>query len=125
MFVYRVEHKVYGTGPYTCTQNKCRNLIDSHNHLLDSTKPSWATEGFWSLKNTDKYRACCNSIESLLNWFDWFSDYLHELTNFHVVKYSVDDEYVKDGRSGLQSAFMADLATKVDSIPIDRIEEWF
>lgn len=80
---------------------------------------------FFSIDNIDSYRACCKSIESLLNWFDWFTEYLHEMMNYNVVKYEIDDKYVKDGISGLQSVFLADLAIKVDSIPVDRIEEWF
>lgn len=124
MFVYRVEHKVCGNGPYT-SANKCLKLYETHNHLVGTTKPSWFIEGFWTIKNMDKYKACCNSIESLLDWFDWFTEYLDEMTNFHIVKYWVDDDYVKNGESGLQSIFLPVFATKVDSIPIDRIEEWF
>ena len=125
MFVYRVEHKVYENGPYTSIYNKCRKLVDTHNNLIDSTKPAWMSEGFFSISDIDNYKACCKSLELLLDWFDWFTEYLHEMMNYHVVKYEIDDEYVKDGKSGLQSVFMVDLAIKVDSIPVDRIEEWF
>jgi hypothetical protein len=91
----------------------------------NKSKPAWSQEGFFSIFDIYNYRACCKSIELLLNWFDWFTEYLNEMSNYVVAKYEVDDEYIKDGKSGLQSVFLADLAIKVDSIPVDRIEEWF
>jgi hypothetical protein len=119
--VYRYENDL-GIGPYRAGSwgagGEHGKMWDSHAGLHH---PAWSSEVDW-IEGEDeygtyrgsilefeecprRYLAACDSREALDAWFDGWQDKL-EANGFKVVEYTVPDENVVDGGSGLQCAFL-------------------
>lgn len=98
MFVYRIEHKQTGIGPY---HNETSSLSEMRWAHSDEEHPGWWID---SILVDANYYAGFSSPKKLISWFwGFFLDLKRE--GFHVAIYEVSPENVRIGVSKKQLAF--------------------
>lgn len=115
MYIYRIEHKESGYGPYnpdhyTVTDDRIYYMGKSH---LDDDHPSVRLDCHYNAKKgyaPSDYYCGFRSMKDLDAWFNGWLDILHN-NNFHLVMYSIEAKYVFLGKK--QVSFVKERATKI------------
>ena len=110
MFVFRVEHKKTGIGPY---RHETSSLYEMRHAHSDEEHPGWWID---SILVDANYYAGFSNPNKLISWFwGFFPDLKRE--GFHVVIYEVHPKNVEIGVSKKQLAFKDGIFVKAYSIP--------
>lgn len=116
MYVWRVESKRDGSGPYVG-----QPIPELHDHAHEHGLPSPHREGLSLWNESAQHPMYCGfiSADQLTKWFNngWL-ERLHDL-GYHVVRYRVRKDLVQVGNH--QCTFTRAFATKLKPIPLTEV----
>ena len=115
MKIYRVEHIKTGKGPYhrddddniSATEREIILKLHNKHSKNRKTHPGPGSDGIYGF--TSGHLFGCPTLPILHKWFWGFWNYFKRM-NFQIVEYTVPDDTVIIGVSGLQVAFKKLLA---------------
>lgn len=106
MFVYRIEHRETGLGPYRFEDAHRVIAKMSEEHGNQRTHPAWCFD-FPSEYGMIVSQNWLSGFACLEDLYHWFAGYVKELfgLSFHIQTYEVENENVLYGKSGMQLVF--------------------
>lgn len=111
MYLYRVQHRRTGVGPYHSWNRLADTLCGAHSKGL-RYRPLPQSDDIWPIET---YRCAMLSLESLLWWFEGFHSRLDHY-GFEIVKVKAPKRSVKIGKT--QVMYDPALSTIVKHLPI-------
>lgn len=123
MYIYRIEHKVTGTGPYNAEThfNNDPRLYDIGYAHSNDDHPSMWTDCEHTYKNGYcylDYYCGFSTIDQMIQWFDQWFDALHN-NGFKLVRYRIAKQYTIAGNK--QTVFVKERASSRKVIDLDSV----
>lgn len=105
MFIYRIEHKITGFGPYNSTLNNDNvgSILRERHNICWGEHAKWPA-GIQDFPNIEKeYLFGFDSLKKLIDWFE--KDFNLLSSDYFITIYNIEEENIIKGKSKKQIIF--------------------